>query len=741
VPLLDKIKRRDKAGGAGAQASASNGGAMGATEVLRQPPDPESTGTADGAHPGQADTTPPPADGAAPPADGAPPQPADTEHREPADTAPFEPVDSAHPQPTDMARPMPAETAPSEPADTARPMPAETAPSEPAADARPELAGTAPPERSHLDPRRLAARAAHGVWACMVPIAAGLAAAIPVINSTIKAVHAGWAPAGDDGIIATRGWDVLSSHTPLVGQYSEAGLVIHGQIMHSPGPMLYWLIALPARLGSITSIAVTMCIANTLAIIGCVALARRRGGLVLMFASAIGIALMCQSLPTEGMHDIWNPAAGLFPFLLLIFLGWSLACGDQRLLPLTALVASFVVQTHLMYAAPTAVVLTVGLGGLLIRWLARRLRPAGAEPRQRPSRVWPWALAALVVAAACWTAPAIDQIEHRPGNLATIVRSAEHRGPALGSSIGWNALVRSVGVRPWWLYVPASEWDRKYDVLRTPGNGASGSTIALLIALAVAGLIGAFRRRWDLTAAALIGLGMSGAIAVQAAANPAAKLLAETLGYTMWWGSELGFWVWLILAWALWLGLVGLSRMALDALRRRAGAHGRALPSWARPTAVGLASLASLAGAVAVGNAVAATAKPDSHVYDYQPIRKIAAGIEGLIPPGRVVVYGIGPLDTGTQPIEPALRFFLVRHGDRVLARGSFPRLGSYYELYNRPVQWRVYLTDGTRPQPHMVRAARVHFVSPWGREVLSAWVGRVAAPRAKTARASRSGR
>ena len=26
---------------------------------------------------------------------------------------------------------------------------------------------------------------------------------------------------------------------------------------------------------------------------------------------------MCQSLPAEAMHDIWNPAAGLFPFLLL----------------------------------------------------------------------------------------------------------------------------------------------------------------------------------------------------------------------------------------------------------------------------------------------------------------------------------------------------------------------------------------------------------------------------------------
>ena len=208
-------------------------------------------------------------------------------------------------------------------------------------------------------------------------------------------------PAGDDGIIATRGWDVLTSHTPLVGQYSEAGLVIHGQVMHSPGPMLYWLLALPTHFGSVTGIAVTMGTVNTLAIVGCVALARRRGGLVLMFATAVGIALMCQSLPAEAMHDVWNPAAGLFPFLLLIFLGWSLACGDHRLLPLTVLLASFVTQTHLMYVAPTAVVLTFGFGGLLLRALARRrARSADRQsPRSQP-RIWPWALAALLVAAA-----------------------------------------------------------------------------------------------------------------------------------------------------------------------------------------------------------------------------------------------------------------------------------------------------------------------------------------------------
>jgi hypothetical protein len=543
---------------------------------------------------------------------------------------------------------------------------------------------------------------------------AGLGAAIPVIDSAVKAVRAGWVPAGDDGIIATRGWDVLTAHTPLVGQYSEAGLVIRGQVMHSPGPILYWLLAIPARYGSVSSLAVTMATVNTLAIVGCVALARRRGGLPLMFAAALGIALMSQSLPTESMHDIWNPAAGLYPFLLLIFLAWSLSCGDYRLLPLVALLAGYAIQTHLMYAAPTAVLLAVGLGGLLIRRLAERRRPA--------ARVWPWALAALAVAAACWAPPAIDQIENRPGNLAMIVRTAEHGGAKLGASVGWHAVVRSVGVRPWWLYVPASQWQRKYDVLAKPGKLAVDSTLALLAALVLVAAIAAAARRFDLAAAALIGLGLCAVAGLQVALNPATQLLAETLGYTLWWASELGFWVWLVLAWAAWLGVsAGARRLA----RARAGAP--ALPAWARPAAVAVASLAGLVGVALAGSAVAATEKPDTHVYDYAAIKATAAAIERAVPPGQRVSYRFGPLDTATQPMEPAIRFLLVRHGDRVFAKGSFDRLGTYYEPDGRPVRWLVDLADGTRRRlPRMTLVSRIRFRSPWGAETVSAWVRRL---------------
>jgi hypothetical protein len=181
--------------------------------------------------------------------------------------------------------------------------------------------------------------------------------------------------------------------------------------------------------------------------------------------------------------------------------------------------------------------------------------------------------------------------------------------------------------------------------------------------------------------------------------------------------------VWLTLAWALWLAAAAPVRPALRALRRRLPAGHPAWLSRARLAAVAIASLASIAGVAVVGDAVAATARPDSHIYDYRPIRQVAAAIERLVPPGVNVDFGLGPLDRTTQPMEPAIRFLLVRHGDRPMAEGSFPRLGSFYQLLDRPVQWKVYLTDSARRRRHMTLAARVRFAGPWGRVELSAWV------------------
>ena len=568
-------------------------------------------------------------------------------------------------------------------------------------------------------------------------LGAGVAAAIPVIVSTVHAVRAGWEPDGDDGIILTRALDVFTWHSPLVGQYSEAGNVT-GRIVHSPGPLLYWLLAIPVRLGGPASAAITMGVVNTLCIVGCVVLARRRGGLVLMFAVSIGIALMCQSLAAEVFHDVWNPSAAMFPFLLLIFLCWSLACGDYRLLPLIAVVASFVTQTHLTYLAPTVAILVIGIGGLALLRLApwRQARRAGRPPPRRV--LWRWCVVTVAVLGLCWSAPLIDEFEHSPGNLSLIVTTVNDRGKTLGPPAGWNAVAHAIGFKPWFLYVPRSEWERKRDVRRAPAAGQAVSTIALLALLGLIAVVAGVRRRIDLSAAALMGLAMCLGLASDAANTPAAPLLAGTLGYTMWWGSQLGLWVWLVAAWSLWCAAGWLIRLGWPLLLTRLPRPLPALSPRASVYATIAVSFVGVLGTAGVGRAVANTERHDSHAREYVPTAVVGRALVAALPPGQSIDYELGALDLATQPIEPAIRFWLVKHGDRPLADGSLTRLGPYYELDHRRYSWIVYLGDGTKPQRGLRLVVRVRFDDHRGAETLSAWVGR-ARPRSTRHRGRRA--
>lgn len=522
-----------------------------------------------------------------------------------------------------------------------------------------------------------------------------MAASIPVIAATVEAIRVHWVPIADRAIIATRAHDVFTSHMPLVGQYTLAGEVT-GRVTHSLGPMLFWLLAIPAYHGSTVGMTLTMGASNTLSIVGCVTLARLRGGRALMLMTALAIALMCQSLAAETFHDVWNPSAALFPFTLLIFLCWSLACGSYRLVPLALLVASFVVQAHLTYLPPTLGLLAMGLGGLAIGRIAQRRRGA---PRARRRRVLVWTLASLLVLGACWSATLVQQLTEHPGNLTLVLQSATEHKATLGAEVGWHAVVHAVGVPPWWLQTPASRWQRKHEVRAQTSAFAEGSCIAILTALAIVFTVAALRKRREVAALALTGLVLCPALAAVAAATPVSRVLSATLGYTMWWGSQAGMTVWLGLAWGLWLGgtwavrkLAGAPLQSKDLPSRSTGFSARA-GSFA---ALGL-TLVALGAVVAVGGTVAARGQPDEHVATYAAIRMIDTRLRGLVPAhGDVLLEGT--LNGATMMVKPAVRYFLVARGLRVLAPGSSLRLGTWYELYRRPYREAIYLSDVPRP-------------------------------------------
>jgi hypothetical protein len=295
--------------------------------------------------------------------------------------------------------------------------------------------------------------------------------------------------------------------------------------------------------------------------------------------------------------------------------------------------------------------------------------------------------------------------------------------------VGWHAVVRAVGLpRPWWVYAPRWRYDRKYDVRATPSRLRTASTFAVLAALGLVALAGLLRRRRDATSAALIGLVLCAALAAVAAATPTPRVMAATLGYTMWWGSQVGMWAWLTLAWSAWLALVWAVRR-LPARRPR-------LPR----AATAAASLLGLGATALVASASAAAEGPDEHVALYRPIAALVARLDSRIPPGRTVLLE-GRLDVSAMPVKPALRYFLVRHGDRVLAPGSYQRLGWWYELDHRSYDTAVRVSDQARPPArHLRLVGEEAYRDGWGPHVVAVWVN-AAACRRRTSTLPRSPR
>jgi hypothetical protein len=355
-------------------------------------------------------------------------------------------------------------------------------------------------------------------------LATGLAAALPIVVSTVRAVVDGWAPLGDDALIAVRSYEVLTAHPPLVGMPSTGPSgVLDEQTFHL-GPLLFWLLALPAHFLGPSSLAVTAGVVNLACVMGSVGLAHRRGGPQLMFAAAIALPLMLASLPAENYSDVWNPALAVLPFTLLLFLAWSLACGEYRLLPLSVLVASFVVQCHLIYLLPALGAVAAGLAGLIV------LRP---RPRRQAMRAW--AVAAVVVGLVCWSGPLIDQAVNRPGNLVQLARAAQSDEPTLGLGIGARAVVRATGVPAWWLRPPRGALQRIADLDTSPGPLAISSSVLVLVGFMAVAVAGWRRRRRDLLAAGTLGLVVCAAIALATASVPSASYAST--GYGLWWTS------------------------------------------------------------------------------------------------------------------------------------------------------------------------------------------------------------
>ena len=301
---------------------------------------------------------------------------------------------------------------------------------------------TAPPE-----PRTPAA----SPLAFRLFVASVVVAAVPTIVATVRALHRGWLPIGDDGFFAVRSFDVFGHHIPLLGTWSSSSLSFHTNL-NNPGPLLFDMLAVPVRvLGGDAGLPVGVALVNIAALIGIAVFAYRRGGALVGTIAVTVTAALCWAMGSELLYDPWQPHSLLLPFLFFAVLVWSLACGDFWALPFVAFVGSLVLQTHLTYAVLVPVFIVFGLLMVGLGLRRERRRDPDRWPTVRRHSLVMSAVAGVVIVAA-WTQTLIQQFTATgSGNLTRLVRTARNsQVPSVGYRLGARLAASVLSLPPWW---------------------------------------------------------------------------------------------------------------------------------------------------------------------------------------------------------------------------------------------------------------------------------------------------
>lgn len=305
----------------------------------------------------------------------------------------------------------------------------------------------------------------------------------PIVVATVRALLRGWQPIGDNGILAVRAGDVLTSHHPLLGSWTSAS-VVSGQDVNNPGPLYSDLIAIPVKLlGSSVGLATGVMLVNIAAVVLAVLFAERLGGRVFMLAVTVAVVLLEWSMSSELLFDVWQPNALVLPAMAWMVAGCGVAAGRPWCLPWMLGIASVLVQTHLSYVY---LVVFATLGAALLGVAAARRQ--GFDVWRRPLGV------TAVVLVVAWAQPVIEQLTSSGrGNISALLSASRQDSARIGVRLAAR-LTADVLVVP-----PA--WGRPSYDSAVPLGRIEGVTPLALTSLAVAGaalalLVGMLALAW-----------------------------------------------------------------------------------------------------------------------------------------------------------------------------------------------------------------------------------------------------
>jgi hypothetical protein len=244
---------------------------------------------------------------------------------------------------------------------------------------------------------------------------------VPFAVSLTRAFRAGWMPSGDVANIATRALDVFSHHPPLTGLPSTSELYGSKIQTNHPGPIEFYLLAVPLRVLGMTAgpLLTAAAINCTFVLLALWAFFRRLGPTAMLWAGVLLLAVMW-SAGTSVLSDPLSSNMTMYSVLCTAVLAWALIDGDLALLPLAAFAASYAAQQHLAAGLIVLPLVVAAVAALTVQ-MVKRARRGDAAIKPLALR---WGGVASVVAAVCWTPVIYDELTGHPGNLTAIVRFA-----------------------------------------------------------------------------------------------------------------------------------------------------------------------------------------------------------------------------------------------------------------------------------------------------------------------------
>jgi hypothetical protein len=321
----------------------------------------------------------------------------------------------------------------------------------------------------------------------------------------------------DDGAMIELYTLYASQGRQLLGPYSQFG-------WHHPGPLMFYLLAPIAELSGATGLGINVgAIVLNLAALALIAWAVTRNArdrrLPLLLAAAV--LLYVVRLPTL-LGSSWNPHLTMLPFAALVVLTGASVAGDPVMLPIVAVLASLVVQSHVGYAPVALALASLSVAAMLVLIVRTANR--------RSSRLW--SLAATVqVLQLVWLLPVAEEIAGRPGNMTLIWRFFFESGEGQDwstAAYAWSGMLLGIFRPQFGLAVGHPYW-----------GTASAWVVMAAVALASAPLVLAWSawRRQRLFAA---GLNLACVTAAAAGAWSALHVRGQIGDYHLFWLSILG---------------------------------------------------------------------------------------------------------------------------------------------------------------------------------------------------------